>query len=279
MTAIDTTNLRLTFNAPANGCVLVRMAGPMSGTTSPGVMLLGVLEGATVMGRQSPIGSLNPAATGTDLIGQEASFLVTGLAAGSHTWDAAYGVEVAASIGGSIVYGGPNNNSGANASGAFVFEVWDTISLLAGTMYDPASAVQKSAGSLLAMTALDTTNLRKTVTAPASGKIYWRIRCAWTRGGANWGQILLGILEGASVVARVAPKRGIGTPNGASAVMVSDADGVITGLTPGSSHTYDAAYAVQVISSSANLSLSYGGPNDTTTNNAWGGIAFELWIA
>lgn len=280
LTALDTTNLRLTFTVPANGSVLVRLAGAVAGSTSFGTILLGVLEGATVRGRQSPIGAINPAALGTDLVGQEASFLVTGLTPGaSLTWDAAYGVEVAGGIGASLLYGGPNNASGANAAGAFVFEVWDTISLLAGKLYDPAAAVQKSAGSLLAMTAIDTTNLRLTFTCPPSGKVYWRIRAAWTRGGANWGQILLGVLEGATVRARVAPKRGITTPNAASAVLVSDADGVVSGLTPGSSFTWDAAYAVQVVSSSANLSLSYGGPNDTTTNNAWGGFAFEIWAA
>src|SRR4051812_10557025 len=95
MTAFDTTNLRLTFTAPANGIVLVRIrCQDMDQNQSPSI-LLGVLDGATVKGRQRPVGALNGTAVSTTRITQEALFTVGGLTPGnSYTWDAAYAVQV-----------------------------------------------------------------------------------------------------------------------------------------------------------------------------------------
>lgn len=126
MTALDTTNLRLTFTVPASGRVLVRLQGTLHGATTFPQILLGVLEGATVKGRVSPAGLLNGNAAATSFLTVESLFTVTGLSAGSSlTWDAAYGVEtVVASTG--LKYGGPNNTTANDAFGAFIFEVWST---------------------------------------------------------------------------------------------------------------------------------------------------------
>lgn len=126
MTAFDTTNLRVTFNAPANGMVLVRIAGTIHGaTTTPGV-LLGVMSGATVLSSFAPATMWAGAQAATSLVGAEATWPVVGLTPGAaQTWDAAYSVEtvVASSA---IKYGGPNTATANDGFGALVFEVWST---------------------------------------------------------------------------------------------------------------------------------------------------------
>jgi hypothetical protein len=125
LTALDTTNLRLTFTAPASGRVLVRLQGVVHGATTFPAILLGVLQGSTVIGRVSPIGGLKATALATAMVTQEASFVVSGLTPGaSLTWDAAYGVETAVASTG-IKYGGPNDATANNAFGAFIFEIWE----------------------------------------------------------------------------------------------------------------------------------------------------------
>ena len=272
MTALDTTNLRLTFNAPASGTVLVRLKGQVVGATTFPRILLGVLDGSTVRGRMAPIGQ--PIGNvATSILGQEATYLITGLTpSNAYTWDAAYAVQVILAST-NIKYGGPNDATGGDAWGAFNFEVWSTERLLAGTFYDPAVAVSKVMTSLLAMTALDTTNLRLTFTAPASGNVFWRIRAQET-GSTTYGSALLGILESSTVVARAAPVMAIPQTGVASACVAMEASGVITGVSAGS-HTYDASYAVQVVAGAGGLK--YGGPNDASGADAFGGVAFELW--
>lgn len=126
MTALDTTNLRLSFTVPANGSVLVRLQGVLHGATTFPQILLGVLEGATVRGRVAPVGGLTGTALATTFLPVEALFVVTGLTpAASLTWDAAYGVETLVAATG-IKYGGPNDATANNAFGAFIFECWTT---------------------------------------------------------------------------------------------------------------------------------------------------------
>jgi len=79
MTALDTTNLQLSFTVPATGNVLVRLMCTVHGATTMPSILLGVLEGATVVGRISPIGGLKNTAVATAMVTQEATFVVTGL--------------------------------------------------------------------------------------------------------------------------------------------------------------------------------------------------------
>jgi hypothetical protein len=146
------------------------------------------------------------------------------------------------------------------------------VNLLAGTLYDPAAAVTKAttAGSVMAV--FDTTNLRLTGTVPPSGKIYWKIKTA-LHGAATYPQCLLGVMSGASVVAR-APVMTAGGNLAATTICAIWAEGIITG-TPGAAFTYDAAWACET--GVASTGIKYGGPNDTTVNNAFGGISFELW--
>src|SRR6266496_3791981 len=175
MTALDTTNLRLTFTAPSNGAVLVRMQGCVHGATTFPQLLLGVLDGATVRGRVAPWGN-NTESLATTRLPLEACFIVSGLVAGSSfTWDAAYGVETLVAATG-LKYGGPNDTTTDNAFGAFLFEVWETNNLLGSVLYDPTTAATQVLTSLLAMTAFDTTNARITFTAPGSGKVFYVVR-------------------------------------------------------------------------------------------------------
>jgi len=278
MTALDTANLRIAFTAPGNGTVLVRLKGQTHNTaasTFPRI-LLGILEGATLRGRVSPIGSVPASVLNATQMAQEAFFIVTGLTPGNnYTFDAAYGVEVLIASSG-LKYGGPNNNTINDAFGAFIFEIWETPTLLSGKLYDPLVAVTLLTTGLLAMTAMDTTNLRHTFNAPPSGKVLWRIN-AQIHGSTTYGQIMLGILEGATVRARSVPILGVPTASSATACVSMETSGVVTGLTPGNSYTFDAAYGVEVVSGAGGIK--FGGPNNTTTNDAFGGIAYEIWAA
>ena len=276
MTALDTANLRNVFVCPVSGNVLVRVRGAVIGATTFPRILLGVLDGSTIRMRMTPMGQYSGTALATTLLSQEAVGVVTGLTAGTtYTWDAAYSVDIILAST-NLKYGGPNDASGADAFGGFVFEVWDCIGLLGAKLYDPTTAATLVTTSLLGMTALDTTNLRLTVTAPASGRIMWRMHTQ-CHGSTTFGQVLLGVLEGASVRGRVAPIMGNTTTALATSCVALEASGVITGLVPGSSHTYDASYAVQVVAGAGGIK--HGGPDDTTTNNAFGATAFELWAA
>jgi hypothetical protein len=146
--------------------------------------------------------------------------------------------------------------------------------LLAAKHYDPAVAVVKNTTAAIAMTALDTTNLRCTFAAPASGIVMCRL-AGVLHGATTFPQILLGVLDGATVRGRARPMGAIlGT---ALATTFAPIEAVIpvTGLTPSQSYNFDAAYAVETLV--AATGLKYGGPNDTTANNAFGGFTFEVW--
>jgi hypothetical protein len=146
--------------------------------------------------------------------------------------------------------------------------------LLAGTSYDPAAAVTKATTALLAMTAFDTTNLRlSSIAVPSHGMLRWRIICG-VHGATTLPSILLGVLEGTTVRGRIAPMVGGGNLV-ATGRYQHEATGLITGLTGGSSITLDAAYGVEVVV--AATGIKYGGPNNTTTNDAFGAIVFEVF--
>lgn len=126
LTALDTTNLRLTFTVPTNGAVLVRLHGTLHGATTFPQILLGVLEGTTVRGRVAPTGTLTGTALATTFLPVDALFVVSGLTSGaSLTWDAAYGVETLVAATG-LKYGGPNNTTANDSFGAFLYEIWST---------------------------------------------------------------------------------------------------------------------------------------------------------
>jgi len=125
MAAFDTTNARITFTVPTSGRVLVRVCCPVHGATTYSTYLLGVMEGATVVGRVAPIGGLKTTAVNTAMVTQEATFVVPGLTpSASLTWDAAWGCET--SVNNSLLkYGGPDNATANNAFGALIFEIWE----------------------------------------------------------------------------------------------------------------------------------------------------------
>lgn len=147
------------------------------------------------------------------------------------------------------------------------------MNLLAGKLYDPAAAVSKATSALLALTALDTTNLRLAFVVPPSGIV--RVRLSGVLHGATtFPQIVLGVLEGSTVRGRQAPILGGGNL-AATTLMAAWAEFVVTGLTPGASLNWDAAYGVETVV--AATGLKYGGPNNTTANDNFGGFVFEIW--
>ncbi len=273
MTAIDTTNLRLTFTAPANGCVMVRLRCPIDGATTWPSILLGILSGSTVIARQSPMGVIAGTAISTTTVVHEALFTISGLTAGnSYTWDAAYGVETILSST-YIRYGGPNTAS-ASVWGGFQFEIWEATALLGSKLYDPSTAATESCASLLAMTAMDTTNLRITFTAPLSGRVLVRMM-GTIHGATTFPQVIFGVLQSSTVIGRTNPIGGLKNTALATAQLTRESQFVVTGLTPGNNYTWDAAYAVQVAVTSTGIK--YGGPNNTTANDAFGAFLFEIW--
>lgn len=148
------------------------------------------------------------------------------------------------------------------------------MTLLAGTLYDPAVAVSHSTAAALAITAFDTANLRLPCPVPASGRIMVRQQCV-LHGATTIPQTLFALLEGGTVKGRVAPKTFYSGAL-ASSMWTVEALFVVSGLTPGF-HTFDAAYGVET--GVAATGFKYGGPNDAVANNAFGGFVFEIWSA
>lgn len=147
---------------------------------------------------------------------------------------------------------------------------------LAALNYDPGTAATKACTGSLAMTALDTANLRATFTVPSSGRVLVRL-AGMVTGGTAMPSILLGVLEGATVRGRLAPMTGAAGTLAAATFTAVESVFLVTGLTPGANLTWDAAYGVETGQSGANIR--YGGPNDTTTNNAFGAFSFSIWDA
>jgi len=273
MAAFDTTNARITFTVPANGKVLVKVKCAVHGATTYSTILLGVMNGASVVKSVSPIGGRVETALATAQVAQEAVFVVDGLTpAASLTWDAAWGIET--SVANSrIKYGGPNDTTTNNAFGALQFEIWDADSNLVGICYNPSTAATAATTSLLAMTAIDTTNLRATFTATTTRALV-RIQTV-LHGATTRPTILLGVLEGSSIIGRVRPIGGMKVTDVATAHAAVEASFVVSGLTIGNSYTWDAAYGVEVVA--ASTAIKWGGPDNSTANNAFGGFCYEVW--
>ncbi len=147
------------------------------------------------------------------------------------------------------------------------------MNLLTSALYDPGSAVTKSTASTIAMTALDTTNLRLAVVVPSHGKVLFRLKCA-NQGNNVPPCVLLGVLNGATIVGRVLPEYAQVSLPTANSYFALAAEFVVTGLTPGSTN-FDAAYGVELAQSAS--AIKYGGPDDTTFGTAYGAFAFEAW--
>lgn len=147
------------------------------------------------------------------------------------------------------------------------------MNLLGAKLYDPAAAVSKATSALLAMTAIDTANLRIAFTIPAHGMVRVRLK-ACLHGATTFPTVLLGVMNGAAVVGRVAPTQSLGNTAVATAMVGVEADFIVTGLAPGAVN-WDAAYGVETVV--AATGMKYGGPNNTTANDAFGGFCFEVW--
>lgn len=147
------------------------------------------------------------------------------------------------------------------------------MNLLGAILYDPAVAVSKATSALLATTAFDTTNLRLAITVPSHGMVRFRLACTVV-GATTVPVVLLGVLNGATVIGRATPEDFPGTMNAATQTTRCYAEFIATGLAAGAMNC-DAAYAVQVIVASTNIK--YGGPNTNAGGNAWGAFCFEAW--
>ena len=125
------------------------------------------------------------------------------------------------------------------------------------------------------MTAFDTTNLRLNFTVPASGIVMVRMAAQY-HGGTVPISVLLGVLEGSTVKGRKAPHFGLMTATGvATALIPIESIFLVTGLTPAANLDWDAAYSVETNGATSNIK--YGGPDNATANDAFGGFAFEIW--
>jgi hypothetical protein len=147
------------------------------------------------------------------------------------------------------------------------------VNLLGAILYDPAVAVNKVTTAAIAMTAIDTVNLRLAITVPAHGKVRFRLM-AVIHGATTFPSILMGVMNGAAVIGRVAPVQSLGNTAVATALVNVEADFIATGLAPGAMNC-DAAYAVETLV--AATGLKYGGPNNAVANDAFGGFVFEAW--
>jgi hypothetical protein len=281
MTVFDATNASITFTAPANGNVLVKIRVALKGASTSPQVLLGCIESSpsagTVRGRQVPIHAAR-AVGSTNLIVHEVVYPITGLTpSASYTWRAAYGVEtvVAATQFG---WGGPNNTTASDAYGALSFEIWDTANLLGAINRDPGTAETVQTTTASVMAAISTTNFRLTVTAPTSGRIACRIRGCWT-GNTSLASFHLGVMEGSTIWGRQAAWANAGNVGAPAATDLYPVEAFLTmgGFTGGNSYVLDAAWAVETVQTSSNLK--WGGPDNATTNDAWGGLTYELWAA
>jgi hypothetical protein len=262
--------------------VMVKIRAPLKGAAGTPQILLGVLDGSTVRGRAAPLGGENGGLGTAVLRQQEIVVPITGLTpSSSYTFDAAYGVEtLVAST--QLGLGGPNNATASDAYGAFSFEIWETNGLLGAVHYDPAGSVSKSLASLAALTAMDTTNLRIAFTTTASGpgstRVFVRLRGVY-HGGTTIPGFHLGVLDGSTVRMRQAIWHGHhqNSTKAATDIHVCEAAAVISGLAASTSYTWDAAWAVETVG--ASFGIKYGGANNTTANDAFGGFTFEVWKA
>lgn len=145
---------------------------------------------------------------------------------------------------------------------------------LVGIAYNPATAVSKATTAALAMTAIDTTNLRATFVCPASGRVLVRM-ASTLHGAATYPQVLLGVLDGATVRGAVAAEGKLQGNAAATSFCTVTAEFFVSGLTASTTYNFDAAYGVETLV--ASTGLKYGGPNNTVANDAFGAFVFEIW--
>ena len=148
------------------------------------------------------------------------------------------------------------------------------MNLLAAANYDPTGgAVTKATTGLQAMTAFDTTNLRLAFTVPSHGMVHVRMSCVH-HGATTIAQLFLGCLESATLRGRAVPTPNLLGTSIAAALVKLEVAFTITGLTPGAVN-WDAAYGVETVANAGGIK--YGGANNTSGNDAFGGFNFEIW--
>lgn len=148
------------------------------------------------------------------------------------------------------------------------------MALLGARLYDPAAAVTKATSAALAMTALDTTNLRITFTVPSNGSALVRMSCT-IHGATTSPVVMLGVMNGATVVGRMSASLTWAGTQAATSQVAAEVLFVVPGLTPSASLTWDAAYGVETLV--ASTGIKYGGANNATANDAFGAFSYEIW--
>jgi hypothetical protein len=103
--------------------------------------------------------------------------------------------------------------------------------------------------------------------------VHVRMSCVH-HGATTIAELLLGCLEGTTLRGRAAPSPMILGTSIAAALVKLEVSFTITGLTPGAVN-WDAAYGVETVANAGGIK--YGGPNNTTGNDAFGGFNFEVW--
>jgi hypothetical protein len=147
------------------------------------------------------------------------------------------------------------------------------VNLLGAKLYDPTTAA--TFGTVAsAMAVFDTTNLRIPFVVPPSGFVRVVIEVT-IHGAATYSQILLGVMNGAAVTAKVCPDVAQNGTALATTLLRARADFVVPGLSPGASLTWDAAWGIETFVASS--LIKYGGPANATANNDFGAAQFEIW--
>lgn len=149
------------------------------------------------------------------------------------------------------------------------------MNLLGANLYDPAVAVTKGAAASV-MAAFDTTagQARIAFVVPPSGMVRVVIKVT-LHGAATFSQFLLGALESSTLRGRVVPLMTINGTALATTMCRLKADYIVSGLTPGASVNWDAAWGCETFVT--NSLLKYGGANNTSANDAFGALLFQLW--
>ncbi len=143
--------------------------------------------------------------------------------------------------------------------------------LLASTYYNPSGGVVTKVATS-SLVALDTTNLRATFTAPASGNVIVKCGCRITSATSGGSTMHLGVLEASTTRFTVIVN------NGVSIINFGDVAFKITGLTPGNSYSYDLAVVESNYATGTHGNAKYGFSTSNLVDGT--GPAFiEVWSA
>lgn len=138
-------------------------------------------------------------------------------------------------------------------------------SILDAVSFNPATQAIYTPSTTLGD--VDATNAAVTFTAPASGVVYLKFECTVTVGAATTG-LFLCLREGASTIAGTKVRRHY-IPNNANHAGRQDgmtASWVVSGLTPGSEHTFKVAWQRHGVGTGTPTEIATGDP----TGASWG---------